>query len=456
MIRMPSGSRFLVLVALLAAPCRGLSAEDAPDSRVLDSFSVPNDGDVLMVSVQIGGRGELFIVDTGCTHVFYDTSLRGLLGPPRDVVQSAASLGGVQLELFDPPAAFLGRLDLRGPNPENAAPVACIDLSGLRGAMRENIRGLIGCSFLQHHIIKLELDRGKLSFLKEAGADAGVRVPIGFVDETPVIRAELPGIGETRFAIDTGATGKSGVFSAATAKALGARNLLTPVQAGQTIELLQAAPVTGRLWNVPFLRIAGFKHENLVFGEHSRGQLNLLGLGYLSRYIVTIDFPAQAMYLKPSSAFADRDPHYRSGNLRAGIGVDREERGAIISVVERGSPASRAGLCAGDLLLELDGRDVRHSRLYAIDKQLWDAGERLRVKIRRRARTLELMVRLPPREGGRIGNTRDNNRPTAPDALRVQPPRNGAVVGAQNTAPCDRRKSRVVEQTAETANERAQ
>ena len=39
----------------------------------------------------------------------------------------------------------------------------------------------------------------------------------------------------------------------------------------------------------------------------TRGYVNLLGLGYLRRYHVTLDFPNRAMYLRKGKHYSDPD-----------------------------------------------------------------------------------------------------------------------------------------------------
>lgn len=79
-----------------------------------------------------------------------------------------------------------------------------------------------------------------------------------------------------------------------------------------------------------------------------------------------------------------------------GVGVDNsfDGDGVRFSYVADGGPAARAGLEAGDVLLELDGRAVSSGqRAGALIRQR-RPGETVRAKIRRKDRILEVRVRL--------------------------------------------------------------
>ena len=79
-----------------------------------------------------------------------------------------------------------------------------------------------------------------------------------------------------------------------------------------------------------------------------------------------------------------------------GIGVDNNftGEGVRFSYVEDGGPAARAGLQAGDVLLELDGRVVSTGRRATALLRQKRPGETIKAKIRRDNRILEVKVQL--------------------------------------------------------------
>ena len=59
---------------------------------------------------------------------------------------------------------------------------------------------------------------------------------------------------------------------------------------------------------------------------------------------------------------------------------------AYITEVENGSPAQRAGICAGDVLIGINGhrvRDVLDYKFYSYDSRLEVELERKKIKIRK-------------------------------------------------------------------------
>ena len=125
------------------------------------------------------------------------------------------------------------------------------------------------------------------------------------------------------------------------------------------------------------------------------GMESVLRLGYnLSEYLLrTRERPELRV------ARGDRDIVSRRAARAAayfGVGVDNsfEGDGVRFSYVADDGPAAQAGLKAGDVLLELDGRTVRSGeRATALIKQK-RPGETIHAKVRRNDQILEVKVRL--------------------------------------------------------------
>ena len=102
--------------------------------------------------------------------------------------------------------------------------------------------------------------------------------------------------------------------------------------------------------------------------------------------------------LTPRRASGDRELVSRRAAERAyfGVGVDNsfQGEGARFSYVADGGPAAEAGLQAGDVLLELDGRTVVSGERAGVMIQQRRPGETINAKIRRNDRILEVKIRL--------------------------------------------------------------
>jgi hypothetical protein len=166
-------SAALALV-LMVAPTAAEGPKPAVDaSLVRKQFDIARDGDALLLPVTLKGKKYLFVVDTGANTNFYDRSLP--LGRPRGEAMVAGADGPVSLPLYDSPDTSVGGLSLRSDRP-----VCGVDMRPFREASGYEVYGVIGMGFLRDHVIRIDFDGGKLTFLKEAGKDPGLAVPITF------------------------------------------------------------------------------------------------------------------------------------------------------------------------------------------------------------------------------------------------------------------------------------
>src|SRR6185312_6973813 len=87
---------------------------------------------------------------------------------------------------------------------------------------------------------------------------------------------------------------------------------------------------------VDSFELAGFVHHKVRVDADTR---NGLGVGYLSRYVVTVDFPHHRLFLKQGRAYdrVDRVDH-------SGITIARRDGHVEVYRVWAGSPAADAGV----------------------------------------------------------------------------------------------------------------
>jgi len=84
--------------------------------------------------------------------------------------------------------------------------------------------------------------------------------------------------------------------------------------------------------------------------------------------------------------------------LASYFGVDAEH-GVLVTSVEPDSPAEKAGLQAGDVILEFDGEPIEHGADLREHVAEAEGGGPLSVKVQRRGKPLDLEVTLAEREG---------------------------------------------------------
>lgn len=415
-----------VIVCTASCLYSAVGAELSSDeSLVIEEFDMPVDGDMLAVPVTVDETERTFCVDTGCTGTVYDRSLRPLLGEPIRTVSASSLSASFRTELFRAPAARLGRLELH-PREKRTDPfVACLDLSGCSRASDLDVRGIIGRDFLKRHVIRLDFDTGKLQLRTAPGEDAGTLLRVEYVKNIPLIRVELPVVGLTYFQFDTGLSGDSGSLHVDHVAELENRGQLCSI--GTTKRATATGVSDLRTLRLSSLRLGDFEHSDLIFTEHSGNTPSSLGLGYCSRYVITLDLGNAAVYLKPSKSFARREPFpHADGASRFGVIVARQNDQAVILATKVGGPADAAGLVASDRLLAVNGTDVSHLRRYPILTLFGAAGDSVRLTIERNGQRRDIVVTLPPSSA--VGATKDLGNDVGRQAARGERVNGTAVI----------------------------
>lgn len=365
-------SAFLIFLTFLPP----LSAKPP---QVLAEFPIFPDGDVLLLPVQFGEKQHLFLLDTGATNSVYDSTFRARLGDPIRKQQVETSDGSVQLSIFQAPEASAGKLSLR-----TEQPVLCADLKVVREVTGHQIMGVVGLDFLRQHRIRIDFDASKLEFLDSLEAEPGISVPVKYSHHYYHAKAFVAGE-EEQFMIDTGCGGYT------------SGNLETKL-----CERLMQARKIKKVSKDPYRSASGtsehqtlalndfdlgpFTHHHLYF---SRGPRTLLGLSYLSRYIVTFDFPNQKMYLKKGKRFDQSDARDQSG-----LHILRLEGQTVVAIVDSGSPAARAGIEPKDVLLKLDNLNAQKTRIHVLRQRLAHENETVRLRLRRGDQEREIDLKL--------------------------------------------------------------
>jgi hypothetical protein len=382
-----SGRARLAALAFLVSLC--CSAAAAPQG-VLEEFSIDKEGGPMVVPVTIQGKVYRFVVDTGASHSIFDVSLKPLLGAAKDARVVVTPSGPREFEFAMPPAGCVGKLPL----PKDA-PVLVHDLTHLREALGLDVYGFLGMDFLSRYVVRIDLDRGRLTFSRSAGQEAGQSAPLQFTRGLPCLEADLIGFGPGEwFVIDTGDVGAtSGRLTGTTCRLLEKLDHLTPL--GQTRVQTAAERVEVKQGRVKSLKISNFSHQGLCFSEAS--DWNALGLCFLSRYTVTFDFPNQVAYLKPSTRHQCPDQPGGSG-----LGILRRDGRTLVLCVREGGPAARAGLAKDDEIVSIDGRAAAERAIPALGRLLCAEGRAVRVVFRRGGEVKETTILLGT--GSRVGD----------------------------------------------------
>lgn len=355
------------------------SAQDGNLSPLL-SVPLPEDDNCLVVPVKIRNRELLFLIDTGSSGMVLDASLRHELKNILEAKRMVTPGGESTIIVYESPSVRIGDIDLG-----IKSRAVCVDLNDIRVALGRDIRGLIGIDSLRPFVVTIDFDRHRLEFRSRIDM-ATVKVaaiPMTFNGGgLPCIPASANG-SERPFVIDTGESGIR-VEKDLIAR-LKRHDQLTAV--GSNL----SATALGRIYSPeyygPFtFSVGGMSHKGLLFHESTE---SALGLSYLSRYKVTLDFPRSQLFLSKSGQFLRID----SPNI-SGLFICREDGHTSVLAVEPESPGYEAGIREGDKILKIDEIDSSPLSLFAIRKILRTEGRQVAMKLNRGGTVIDASLKL--------------------------------------------------------------
>jgi C-terminal processing protease CtpA/Prc len=99
--------------------------------------------------------------------------------------------------------------------------------------------------------------------------------------------------------------------------------------------------------------------------DRNEENVSLLGLGFLSRHMVTFDFPNDKLYLKKGERYDQPDEVDMSG-----LHLLKQSNGIVVHSIDEGSPAAKAGIKPDDILRRINNVDVNTLTLSTIRRQL--------------------------------------------------------------------------------------
>jgi len=322
------------------------------------------------VRVMLDGRGPFrMLFDAGGANVLAAETAALLVGKgnpvPRTLAVAATNLAGVELGnqryVVGDVDAFLRRVE------------------GL-----DDVAGIVGLEWFVRMPIKVDYARSRLTLFDPAqfkGAGAGTRVPVAARGRLPQLRGSLDGL-DGMFEIDMGSRG-----SLTLAPAFAARHDLA-AKLSAKYEAITGAGMAGPMRallargkmlklgtvEVPYPVIAIPRDTKVALAESAIA--GNVGFGVLRQFAITYDLPNDALYFERYLNFGTPDIADRGG-----IWLERGAEGyEVIDVVAAG-PAAQAGLKAGDVIVEINGRAWSDVSLPALrDALRGPAGSRVRVK----------------------------------------------------------------------------
>jgi hypothetical protein len=357
---------------------------------LLGSFPIPKDGDAIVLPISVGQKQVLFVLDTGASDTVVDTSLRSALGDHVTTITMGTLKDNVSVNRYESPVLSLGNLRLQmGKN------VACMSLTDFGNAVGRDIRGVLGMDCLEHYIVQIDCDAGELRLHSPAVQPDSGWGSVFFMDyprtsevgggwlRRPTVSVSINGV-RIPFMIDTGAN-----FVGIDSKL--ARNLSSNHELGTIASTAHSTTLGGDRaaahYAMRSFSLGPFEHKNLICSE---SKFNLLGLSYLSRYRVTLDFPHRRLYLKKGRRYQESDH-----NDMSGLHTLREKKNTVIDIVDPDSPAARAGIQPGDRLLRIDGQNAANISMFDLRNMLKSGnGKKITLTIARAGKQEDKTIQL--------------------------------------------------------------
>ena len=235
------------------------------------------------------GTNLLFFLDTGMPFTVLDKSLEPELGKSLGKTRiSNLWSGETTFDEFAAPKLFLGDTPL-----STGGRIFTDDLSQMPSDYP--LMGILGMDCLRHYCIQLNFDTKQLRFLDARHLkteDLGRAFPLNLSSGQVSTRATFFGQKDVRFKVDTGCT----IDGALTPKLF-----QNEVQKQKPVYFNETKTGAGTLVHLAVFRSMTSDSEtnyDLVLSDCPQ---NLLGLRFLARHLVTMDFPERTMYLRQRS-----------------------------------------------------------------------------------------------------------------------------------------------------------
>lgn len=342
-------------IADASRPSRGNDQESVGmDER--GCFAIGKNGRSPFITVNVCGRTVKMLVDTGCSRTGLDSSFCFDLGVPVGNVEQQTFAGIIEAEVFNPP-----RFELAGLQHTPEGPIFCQDLSGLRKITGEDFWGIVGMDILHHYVMQIDFDEGMLRLgtsLPKEEASQGDGLKLKFVSEgCPSVPVKC-GTLEREFVVDTGSTNTC--LDQATFVRLESMGELI---VGPSHHATSAGGLSAsKSVLLSRLEVGPNTHENVLCDSDS---MPALGLRYLSRYVVTFDFPGEMLYLRKGKRFSSPDSLGMTG-----IAPIRGLDDFVVSRLLPGSAADVAGIRIGDRIKRVNEQSTAEMDMFRMGKLL--------------------------------------------------------------------------------------
>jgi predicted aspartyl protease len=302
-------------------------------------------------SLKLGENKLRVVIDTGATTTLVDARFRNRLGAEVGTGQASSAVATSTVSRYECTGGAVGGLELGLPA------LVCVDLG--EGWRTAGVDGVLGLDFLRRYCVDFDWEAGSVKISAARPKRIPGQVDIPLVSDNlglPYLIADCGSARRLSMLVDTG-------FYRAVALAADDEKKVFPDGWGKSIKsntTTMHGETHGQLTRLPRLVVHGLESTNLLceVGD-SRSKTTCVGCGFLRRYHAIFDFPRNTLTLIPrAKPITDEED-------MSGLNVRRSGKALLAYRVDDGSPAARAGVRGGEIVVRVDGVDA--SRLRAED-----------------------------------------------------------------------------------------
>jgi hypothetical protein len=375
-MRRLTGLAFLVIpICGCAALFSGHGSDGALQVNITEQFTIPKEGDVILLPVTFQGKTYQFMLDTGAGMNVFDTALP--LGEPITEQSIHGADGDTRLRLYKAPEARVGYLPV--PTDE---PVMGMDFTMFRQVTGHDVHGMLGMPFLRKYMVRIDFDAAQVVIGTHLDGESGEAFAITHNKiGAPVLKVDVAGVDRHPFILDTGMTSTADLdhdlFEAASKK-----HVLE--LSGTTLAQTVTGTASHRSGRLQRLALADLAVTDCVADEAIDSKV---GLGFCSRFVLTLDFPHERVCFKKGKRFTTPDSQDTTG-----LHIVRIDGETVVHSVDKGSLAEAAGLSASDVIVKVKDRPADEATLFELRRLFGEEPESLKFTVRRDRAEKELLL----------------------------------------------------------------
>lgn len=292
----------------------------------------------IFLPVTINETPYTFLLDTGSTFTVLNSSFKPILGEPLALGQAETPVGQSSVQFYQSIDVMTGEINIK-----TKLPFLIADLDFFSKVIGEKFDGIAGMAFIHDYIWDIDFDNNIVRILSELDNPpsknkfSGIKMsssPKG----VPLVPVEIAGK-MTPFMLDTGDTG-SGRLTTEMIDSLSKNNLIENIAWDSSVNVSGISKI--RRVRVREMKVGSHTYNGLLMQESIQ---NALGLGFLNRHHVIMDFPNQQLYLKKGLGSFHVDRLDKSG-----IKLINDNGQLIVALVDARGPAKSAGIQKEDII----------------------------------------------------------------------------------------------------------